>query len=205
MVWNETGTRTSADTNSSADMNQKQLNENALKGGTPASAPTGTIEGILSGTDTVIPIVGSIYVQYSDASTGAFSSSDEPATFFGGGVWARKYSGGDGEFFKEEGSGDTGGQTRVNGLQPDQGQGWQLGAEADTTGARDYWVRASTRDFYLSAISGAVNNATQDIATTLQGVASRMKAMNDGTNGDPRQGTITEPKNRLIKTWERTS
>ena len=50
----------------------------------------------------------------------AFSASEEPATLFGGGTWVREHNGGDGNFYKEEGDGDTGGQTRTHGLQPDQ-------------------------------------------------------------------------------------
>ena len=46
MAWSQVATRSSSDTNSEADINQLQDNLDALKGGTPASAPTTTIEDL---------------------------------------------------------------------------------------------------------------------------------------------------------------
>lgn len=48
MAYQQIPTRTSADSNSAADVNQGQDNDDELKGGTPASAPTKTVEGNLA-------------------------------------------------------------------------------------------------------------------------------------------------------------
>jgi len=46
MAWTQVPTRNTSDPNASADINQLQDNADALKGGTPASAPTTTIEDL---------------------------------------------------------------------------------------------------------------------------------------------------------------
>jgi hypothetical protein len=50
MAWSLIPTRTSADTNSAADINQSQANETAIKGGTAATAPTKTLETVITET-----------------------------------------------------------------------------------------------------------------------------------------------------------
>lgn len=83
------------------------------------------------------------------------------------------------------------GPVELGEVQEDQIQGWQLGAEEDTTGARDYWGTALERDVNVGTGGAAANNTRSKYATTLQGDSKMLKAMNDGTNGDPRQGDMT--------------
>lgn len=83
------------------------------------------------------------------------------------------------------------GPASVGSIIEDTMQGWQLGASNDDTGDRNAYARASARDYINSA--GALSNHTQmQMQTTGQGLNTMLKAMNDGTNGDPRQGTQTQ-------------
>lgn len=77
-------------------------------------------------------------------------------------------------------------------VKEDQGQGWQLGADEDAAGARDYWVSAGARDFTVS-VQADVNSAQIFAKTVNQGVAP-FKAMNNGIDGDIRQGKTTHGK-----------
>jgi hypothetical protein len=83
-------------------------------------------------------------------------------------------------------------KTAVLGLvEEDQMQGWQLGSTADFTGARNYYSYIAGRDFAHQVGSFAGQGKTEN-STTGQGGTNRLKAVNDGTNGDPRTGTKTE-------------
>jgi hypothetical protein len=83
------------------------------------------------------------------------------------------------------------GPSLLGSLGEDQTQAWQLGTEEDLTGARDYWAYAGNRDRVgdSSSSSGFTNFLAR---TTGQGDSRMFKAMNDGTNGDPRQGLETK-------------
>lgn len=70
-------------------------------------------------------------------------------------------------------------------------QAWQLGASSDDTGARNYWGATGERDNTQSASSQSTYAPTR-LRTTNQGLNSMLKAMNDGTNGDPRTGLQTQ-------------
>ena len=74
----------------------------------------------------------------------------------------------------------------------DRNQAWQLGSAADASGARNYYGFADVRDYAVVDTHHA-NFAPLQMGTAYQGNTSRLKAMNDGTNGDPRQGLTTEP------------
>ena len=90
-----------------------------------------------------------------------------------------------------KGAGDAtiNGRTKVGpvfgGVQEDAGQGWQLGASADATGARNYWGLTRSRD---ASQGSAVDAGYTPLAfgTGAQGDTKMMKAMNDGTHGDIR-------------------
>ena len=113
---------------------------------------------------------------------------------------ARKYSGGDGNFYKEEGDSDTGGQARDGtGLQADQGQGHWHNVDVGNVGH----TGLSTAGKWGN-VAGAGNNMGYTGATSTKNNLV-LEAVTDGVNGTPRTGTHSESKNRLIKTWERTS
>jgi len=79
----------------------------------------------------------------------------------------------------------------------DKFQAWQLGATADSTGARNYFSRVGGRDFWH--VGGAQSNyAVMDTITTVQGESNMLKAVSDGTNGTPRTGTETAPANLAV-------
>jgi microcystin-dependent protein len=85
----------------------------------------------------------------------------------------------------------------------DQSQAWQLGATADDNGARNYWGYSAARDTVPTA-SAYINICPLVLSTLAQGLSRMLKAMNDGTNGDIRSGTVTRGKllgiNFIIKT-----
>jgi hypothetical protein len=87
-----------------------------------------------------------------------------------------------------------GGTSKFNGLRRrDQFQAWQLGSTADGTGARNYWSYNANRDD-LGGSDVAANYSNPRSITTGQGLSNMLKAMNDGTNGDPRTGLETRAK-----------
>lgn len=150
--------------------------------------------------------VGSFYTQYPDADSSvlatAFPDTSRPADMFGG-TWEAQWDD-EGIDFHTERTSDTGLQTRTDGKQADQMQGWQLGATSDDTGTRNYWGRARTRDYIHSETSTA-GGGTMILSTSAQGDAKMLKAVNDNTNGDIRKGTVTCDSNRLIRIWKRTA
>ena len=77
-------------------------------------------------------------------------------------------------------------------VQEDQMQGWQLGASADNSGSRDYWATMAHRDYMVSTKAQQNMGVMEAGDVTCRGDARRLKAMNDGTNGDPRIGTQTQ-------------
>jgi hypothetical protein len=83
-------------------------------------------------------------------------------------------------------------------IQLDAFQGWQLGAERDSTGLRDYWGRTSTRDQQTTSV-GAPNNTFPVFVTSAQGSSQMLHAKNDGTNGDPREATETRMTNVAVQ------
>jgi hypothetical protein len=196
-------TRTSEDLNSAADINALMENCQALA------------DGII---DEVRP-VGDFYIQFPVENTNtladAFPEASEPGSMYGG-TWSETWGpegdecdfANEGIFFKTRG--DTLSQTdgennvRTSGLQTDAGQGWQLGASEDTTGARNYYGTTEDRDKSLSSGVGA-NYTNMQMGTAGQGNVKMLKAMNDGTNGDPRTGKETRGRNRFIKIWRRTA
>jgi microcystin-dependent protein len=87
----------------------------------------------------------------------------------------------------------------VGSTENDQEQAFQVGAAADSTGARDYWGIAATRDARANATGGVSNETYSNFTTTSQGASNMLKAMDDGTYGTPRQGDETRPFNAGVK------
>lgn len=81
----------------------------------------------------------------------------------------------------------------VGEMQEDRFQGWQIGADADNTGAREYWGITGVRD-NSPQITPVANRTYSLFITTGQGLAQMIKAKNDGTNGPPRTGLTTRGK-----------
>lgn len=93
---------------------------------------------------------------------------------------------------------DVGGNREAVGtIQEDQFQAWQAGCDEDGTGARDYWGISGSRNV-LRNTGVSANNIAPYYNTGGQGNSTMVKAMNDGTNGDPRQGKETQMKNYSI-------
>ena len=88
---------------------------------------------------------------------------------------------------------DSGENDTLGEIQDDRFQDWQLGADEDATGARDYFSRAGSRDRAVDDSAQAGHTFPQYI-NSAQGDSRMLKAMNDGTNGDPRSGLTTRPK-----------
>lgn len=147
--------------------------------------------------------VGSYYVQYPAASSNdaatAFPSAYSPASLFGG-TWELIYNT-EGIVFQTEGYNGAG---RTSGLMEDQFQGWQLGATADASGARNYFSQIGARDYWHVGGSQSGFGIT-DNKPTAQGVSNMLKAVSDGTNGTPRTGTRTSHRNRLMRVYRRTT
>lgn len=137
--------------------------------------------------DYLFPI-GDIYVQYpvaeSNVEATAFPTTYRPATKFGG-TWSELYDDED-VFFRTKG---TDGQARSNGLSLDQMQGHIHLATVNpggTPGAGSYIQKTTVAGSNTNGVT--IGNPSDD-----------------GTNGPPRTGTKTEPKNRLFKVWIRTA
>lgn len=91
------------------------------------------------------------------------------------------------------------GPTELSAVEEDRGQAWQSGISADSTGARNYYGIGWTRDNSIDS-SGGANFAAIQFLTTAQGDTRMIKAMNDGTNGDPRTGATTR-ENSIGTQW----
>lgn len=144
-------------------------------------------------TDVVHP-VGSFYVQFADANSNttatAFPDAYAPATLFGG-TWAKQWDT-EGISFKTEGDvlSQTNGElnNRTNGLQTDMLQGhWH-----------NFYAVASIAGY------GGVYEVPGSSPAALHVDAVRV-AISDGTNGTPRLGKETRPRNRMIRVWKRTA
>ena len=189
-------TRSSADVNASADINE--LSTKALAISDLDDTPADDAETAVTskwiydniGTTAIklaVRPVGTVYWQPADDS-GSFGTGTEfePGTLFGG-TWTRLWNGGDGEFPKAEGG--SGGQTRTSGLQPDQTQGHKHGTNGSV-----YDRPGGSATHYASG-STLADNFRLEITTPTT----------DGVNGTPRTGTVTEPTNREFKLWKRTA
>lgn len=130
--------------------------------------------------------VGSWYVQYPSAKSNddatAFPENERPATLFGG-TWTEKYAD-EYVFFRTAG---TNGQTRTDGLSEDQIQG------------HFHNMYYNADDHSVGAISGVQGGRGIYYGGLVYTLAS------DGTNGKPRVGSFTEPRNRIAKYWYRES
>ncbi len=144
--------------------------------------------------------IGDIYVQYPVAESNneatAFPTKYRPATKFGG-TWSELYDDED-IFFRTKG---TDGQTRTDGLSLDQLQGHD----------HKLWLQ------YSNNTPGNASRPDADDALSARTPGTYTATCNDGTrlfngyaedvrsNGVPRTGAKTEPKNRLFKVWLRTA
>jgi len=149
--------------------------------------------------------VGSFYIQFPDANSNddatAFPTSKRPATLFGG-TWAEQWST-ENIFFKTRG---TDGQSRSNGLSADQVQGHRHIAGPQVP------YNSGTQNVYSYSEGGGAVGITGNEAYCSVGAGSvglyagyTGNPLSDGSNGTPRIGSITEPRNRLIKVWKRTA
>jgi hypothetical protein len=81
--------------------------------------------------------------------------------------------------------------------QRDYFQAFQVGADADVTGAREYWGRIGMRDYANSGGSSAGRGRTT-ADTTSMGSDARWKAKADGYNETPRTGPRTRPRSGIF-------
>lgn len=136
--------------------------------------------------------VGDIYVQYPVAESNneatAFPTAYRPATKFGG-TWSELYDD-ENVFFRTKG---TDYQTRASGLSADQMQGHRHSPLIDS-----YFLTES-----LDSGAGRNSNTAGTGYWRIQN--STGDEVPDGTNGTPRTGAVTEPRNRLFKVWIRTA
>ena len=140
--------------------------------------------------DTLYP-VDAVYVQYPIAESNdeavAFPVAERPATKFGG-TWTELYDD-ENIFFRTKGAD---GQTRINGMSLDQMQ--------QITGSITNVPGAAAASVYSGAFSG-VNSGNGAVGDYV----ARTIYFNSANSPNSRTGSMTEPKNRLIKIWVRTS
>lgn len=153
--------------------------------------------------------VTSQYTQYASVASNTISvacpSSEAPAALFGG-TWSKLWST-EASYFRTEGDPDASeGQdaNRTAGSEPDRTQAWQLGADHDDAGAKDYWADLNAGNYINSGTSYATWGLMR-AKTLLQGDSNMLKAMDDGTHGTPRTGYTGQVKNRLMIIWYRTA
>jgi hypothetical protein len=92
----------------------------------------------------------------------------------------------------------TGGVTEnIGGVQNFATQGWQAYAAADDTGARNLYGLTGNRDT-TPQTSTLANSTTMRMTTTAQGATNRIKAGNDGTNGDIQTASETRMMNYVV-------
>jgi hypothetical protein len=127
--------------------------------------------------------VGAWYTQYADVS-GTFVSGKDPQSLFGG-AWTIRFNG-DSTFFRTEGS--TVSQTRTSGKSADQFQGHTFNIRGDNGGGSDPTIIGSTQ-----------------IGTTVYYLTHPLVLTTLSPYSAPRIGDVTEPINRLIRVYERTS
>ena len=127
--------------------------------------------------------VGSEYIQ--------FPGQSAPATLFGG-TWTNKSNELPGDFIRFEGAAAS---SFNSGQQGDTFQGHYhdflaTGSNANTTAA--YWSHGSSQTGILNASSAQAGNGV-------------LGPITDGSNGTPRTGSETRPKNRTVRKWRRTA
>jgi hypothetical protein len=93
-----------------------------------------------------------------------------------------------------DGGNDPDGPRAMGSFQADAFQSWQLGADHDDTGARNYYGVISNRDF-TSSVTAAVDYGAPFFGRNVQGPGRMLRPMNDGTHGDPRISNETRPEN----------
>lgn len=92
---------------------------------------------------------------------------------------------------------DAGGGNRVivGAAQADQFQGWQAGADESLDSVTGPYFGRADNDGNRNDVTASANTVPTVFNTGVQGVASMIKAQNDGANGDPRTGLETQMKN----------
>lgn len=88
--------------------------------------------------------------------------------------------------------------------QEHQFQGFQIGATADGSGSIDRYCFANARDWSSSeSIGPRAGNTSYEMSSASQGVVNKLKAVNDGTNGNPNTGVETRPAVTIVREWVR--
>ncbi len=89
--------------------------------------------------------------------------------------------------------------------QEDAFQEWQLGADHDASGARDYWGYSGDRDSSNGQVNGWTYFSALFMNTECRGCPRRLKAM-PLTNSNPiRVADETRVKSFIVEYWERIS
>jgi len=135
--------------------------------------------------------IGSFYVQYPNANsstlTTAFPDAYAPTALFGG-TWVKQWDT-ENVFFRTEG---TDYQTRTNGLSLDEMQGHLHYRNVNHTIEYILDTGEGTRDWIIGSEPFSASDVTGEATT-------------EGTYGIPRKGSVTEPRNRLVRIWKRTA
>ena len=145
--------------------------------------------------DIVYP-VGCFYTQYPDANSStlatAFPDAYAPTALFGG-TWVKQWDT-EGIDFHTERTSDTGLQTRTDGKQADQMQGFLTSMNFNSSASNG--VSKGLR------IAGIYN--INDLPFAGLVIPTGNAPIADPANGTPRTGTVTCDSNRLFRIWKRT-
>jgi hypothetical protein len=173
----------------------------------PLVLNSGQIQQLQSGDTLDVFPTGSIYIQVASAASNtdatALPSSESPATLFGG-TWTEMWDDEaialitQGDYHASEGQNSG----RTNGLQVDQFQSWQGGVYKNS---KWYYGAPTGSTERYHTVNNAANYSECQFNTGQQGDSMRLRAVNDGTHGDIREGYATRPKNRLMIIWKRTA
>ena len=182
-------------------------NTGAVAGTVPVRDAKGKVPGCLT-IDDLYPVNIGIYTQYPAANSNddatAFPVSQRPATLFPGTTWEEVWNT-EAITFRTPGSPvESQNDDRINGLQTDQFQAFQIGAEADDAGLKNTWMGTHSRDVAIGHWVAYANSTGFGLYTEpYQGSAKQIKPVSNGVNGNPRMGMETRMRNRLWKKWKR--
>lgn len=135
----------------------------------------------------VVYPLGSFYTQYpsvaSSVTATALPSSHAPESLFVGSSWTLMYNT-ENVFFRTEG---TDYQSRTGGL------------SADEVGAHTHVIDGAT------ALGGGGTALSTSGYTSAASVETSLNSIVQGVSTTSRTGAVTEPRNRLLRIWQRTA